>query len=327
MPTSTLALPSNLTLTHYRFILEALEPLHLPPYKGSALRGGFGHTFKRLVCTNPLLCHERCQLANECPYGYVFETSPPEGAEIFSRNQDVQRPFIIEPPRDRRELILPGERLNFGLTLIGHGMNLFPYFLAVFRELGWAGLGRTRGRYELLTIDAVSPYDGRVEDVYRADQQQIRITNLALNSEAMTAQAAELPTNRVTLEFLTPTRLKHKGRQVFEGPPFQALIKALLGRTSSLSYFHCGQRLETDFRGLIDQAASVKMVAAESHWEDWSRVSGRQKERINMGGLVGRVTYEGELEPFLPLLALGELIHVGKGTVFGNGQYRIVRGN
>lgn len=321
----SLSLPSNLTLTHYRFILEALEPLHLPQYKGSALRGGFGHTFKRLVCTNPLLCNDRCQLANDCPYGYVFETSPPEEAEIFSRNQDVQRPFIIEPPRDRRELILPGERLNFGLTLIGHGMNLFPYFLAVFRELGWAGLGRTRGRYELLAIDAVSPYDGKVEDVYRADQQQIRITNLTLNSEAMTAQAAELSTDRVTLEFLTPTRLKHKGRQVFEGPPFQALIKALLGRTSSLSYFHCGQRFETDFRGLIDRAAGIKLTACQTRWEDWERVSGRQKQHVKMGGLVGQITYKGDLSHYLPILVLGELIHAGQKTVFGNGQYRIVR--
>ncbi|NJN99775.1 MAG: CRISPR system precrRNA processing endoribonuclease RAMP protein Cas6, partial [Anaerolineales bacterium] len=45
---------------------------------------------------------------------------------------------------------------------------------------------------------------------------------------------------------------------------------------------------------------------------------------IEMGGLVGRVTYEGDLTEYLPLLALGELIHVGKGTVFGNGQYQIL---
>jgi CRISPR/Cas system endoribonuclease Cas6 (RAMP superfamily) len=56
-----------------------------------------------------------------------------------------------------------------------------------------------------------------------------------------------------------------------------------------------------------------------------NRVSGRQKKRIEMGGLVGKVTYEGDLTDYLPLLALGELIHVGKGTVFGNGQYEIVR--
>ena len=39
-----------------------------------------------------------------------------------------------------------------------------------------------------------------------------------------------------------------------------------------------------------------------------------------MGGLVGRVTYEGDLHDYLTLLAMGELVHVGKGTVFGNGD-------
>jgi len=99
----------------------------------------------------------------------------------------------------------------------------------------------------------------------------------------------------------------------------------LLGRISSLSYFHCGQRLEVDFRGLIDQAAAVQIATAETHWEDWERFSTRQKKRIAMGGLVGRVTYQGDLGPYLPLLSAGEFIHVGKGNVFGNGQYRLVK--
>ena len=39
----------NFTLAHHRLTLEALDPLHLPPFEGSALRGGFGriHTAKR----------------------------------------------------------------------------------------------------------------------------------------------------------------------------------------------------------------------------------------------------------------------------------------
>jgi hypothetical protein len=42
-----------------------------------------------------------------------------------------------------------------------------------------------------------------------------------------------------------------------------------------------------------------------------------------MGGVVGSATYIGELAPFLPLLALGQWVHVGKATVFGNGLYRM----
>jgi hypothetical protein len=38
------------------------------------------------------------------------------------------------------------------------------------------------------------------------------------------------------------------------------------------------------------------------------------------------VTYAGDLAPFLPLLRLGELIHVGKNAVFGNGRFGMVGG-
>ncbi len=43
-----------------------------------------------------------------------------------------------------------------------------------------------------------------------------------------------------------------------------------------------------------------------------------------MGGFVGEVTYEGNLQEFLPLLILGRYTHVGKYAVWGNGRYEIV---
>jgi CRISPR/Cas system endoribonuclease Cas6 (RAMP superfamily) len=41
------------------------------------------------------------------------------------------------------------------------------------------------------------------------------------------------------------------------------------------------------------------------------------------GGFVGDATFEGDLAEFLPALRLGELVHVGKGTTFGLGKYRL----
>jgi len=316
-------LPSTFTLAHYRLTLQVLEPLHLPPFKGSALRGGFGHTFKRLVCLQPWPCGDRCTLGNACPYGYIFETTPPDDSEVLSTFSEVPRPFVIEPPEDRRRFIPPGERLTFGLTLVGRSINYLPYFIVVFKELGQIGLGRTRSRYRLLAMEATWPYEGTTEVIYRAEDERVRPANSIITTETIAARAAALPADRLTLEFLTPTRLKHQGRWVRQGPPFPILVKALLGRVSSLSYFHCGQRFEADFRGLIDRAAGVRVARRETHWQDWSRFSGRQKQRVEMGGLVGQVTYEGDLQAYLPLLALGELVHVGKGTVFGNGKYGV----
>lgn len=318
-------IPLGFRLACYRLTLEAVDDLRLPPFKGSALRGGFGHTFKRLACLTSPRCDQHCQQGNACAYGYIFETAPPPDSQVLSGFSAVPRPFIIDHPPDRRELIPAGERLTFGLTLVGQGINHLPYFIVVFRELGRIGLGRGRGAYRLLTVEAVAPGEARRSTIYRAETETIQADDLALNGQAIAARAANLSPARLTLDFLAPTRLKHQGRWVMEGPPFQALIKVLLGRASSLSYFHCGHRLELDFRGLIDRAAGVGIAQADTRWQDWSRHSGRQKQRIKLGGLMGRITYEGDLADYLPLLALGELIHAGKGTVFGNGQYRLVK--
>ncbi len=38
----------SLALARYRATFEAVEPLILPEYLGSTLRGAFGHAFRRL---------------------------------------------------------------------------------------------------------------------------------------------------------------------------------------------------------------------------------------------------------------------------------------
>jgi len=135
---------------------------------------------------------------------------------------------------------------------------------------------------------------------------------LPVSRAMVESYAAGLPADGLTLDFLAPTWLEHAGKTVWQGPPFHVLVKALLGRISSLSYFHCGQVWEADFRGLIDRAAEVRAVQNETHWEERQRFSGRQEQWMEIGGLVGRVAYQGKLGDYLPLLALGELVHVGR---------------
>lgn len=330
----------KLRIAKYRFTLEALEELHLPRYKGSTLRGGFGHVFKRTVCFQEEVkrCAD-CLLKANCPYAYIFETAPPQDAEVLRTYSHVPLPFVIEPPLDTRTVYEPGEALDFGLVLVGRAINYLPYFIVVFKELGRVGLGRGRGKYTLREVAAVQPLDGVEEIIYSAADEMICDRDLSVGYAEVEARARGLPDAKLTARFLTPTRLKHGGRLAKEGPPFHVLIRAILRRVSSLSYFHCGERWETDYRGIIEAAKGVRLAEAGTGWVDWERYSRRQQQRMNLGGLVGQATYEGDastglstgastglrtgLRPFLPLLVLGELVHVGKACVFGNGWYEL----
>ena len=67
-------------IQRFRFHLEPKAPLHLPAYnKGNVIRGGFGSTFRRIVCHGSCREPEACELRAVCPYTAVFQPFVPDG--------------------------------------------------------------------------------------------------------------------------------------------------------------------------------------------------------------------------------------------------------
>jgi hypothetical protein len=109
-------------------------------------------------------------------------------------------------------------------------------------------------------------------------------------------------------------------------PEFHHLIRGLLRRISNLSYFHYGERLPLDFKGLIERASNIKVKDRATQWYDWERYSSRQNTRMKLGGFIGKAGFEGDMKEFMPFIKLGEILHVGKGTGFGLGRYGVEDG-
>lgn len=99
-------------------------------------------------------------------------------------------------------------------------------------------------------------------------------------------------------------------------------VKRLFERAFLLAHFHCGAEMG-DFEGFAKGSEDVKTIRNKLRWVDWERYSTRQQARMKFGGWVGEITYKGDFQKYLPLLSLGEHIHVGKATTFGLGKYRI----
>lgn len=314
--------PKELSCARYRVVFEALEPLDLPGYLGSTLRGAFGHAFRAVACPAPRSAD--CPVPTQCPYHLIFETSPPPDSEALRTHDEIPRPFVIAPAdselagtgEQARRLFQPGDEVSFELVLIGRAQEFFPYFVVALREVNQ--MGRGRQAVELRRIDALGPGANQSRAVYTASE------NLVLGSaESINIGVCDpMPEGPLTIEFLTQTRLKHEGRFV-RTPEFQILFRRLLGRLSSLSRFHCRAPLEVDFRELIDRAASIGLLQDHTRWTRWQRYSSRQDRRMEWEGIVGRASYEGDLAPFWKFLSFGQFVHVGHGATFGLGRYRV----
>ncbi len=148
----------RLRVACFRVVLAAEEPLTVPPYKGSALRGGFGSAFKKLCCVFPdrKYC-AGCALHHACSYGLIFETAPPPDSTHTAKYRDVPRPFVIVPPSDGRTSYERGDRLEFSLNVFGRAVEHFAYFILAFEEFGRRGLGRGRGKVAVEKVIAFPP--------------------------------------------------------------------------------------------------------------------------------------------------------------------------
>jgi hypothetical protein len=326
---SATSLPAAFGCGRYRFVLRSATTLHFNVFAGATLRGGFGHVFKRTVCMWPPGDCGRCLLKSICAYPYVFETAPPPDSVKLRSLAQVPRPFVIEPPEHGgRQSYRAGECFDFALVLVGRALDYLPYFVLTFRELGQVGLGKASARFDVHEVLSERPAGS--QRVYAAAEGVLhnegeRMTFATLAQPPSLASSSRLP-RKLVLHFLTPTRIRAEGRLRAE-LTFQDVVRALLRRLSSLCYFHCGCELPVNFRSLIEQASMIRTIGSELCWHEQDRFSTRQRQRIEMGGVRGRVVFEApEAElwaPYLPLLAAGEWVHVGKGTVMGLGKYRV----
>jgi hypothetical protein len=312
--------PDALTLHCHEVTVRFLEKAIVPPYEGSMIRGAFGRAFKESCCPFP---HDGngCPLGERCPYGYVFETSPPEGAREFAKNREVPRPYVFEPPEGTKMEYAADEKMRFGFTVVGRAAEYMPYFIYAFSKMGEEGIGRLRARYELERVVAENPLSGAREEVF--DGEMVKNRRLPTSWEDAASAARGLDSDLVRLEFLTPTFVKFGGKVCAEAPSFAALVQNLLIRIPMLSAVHCGELWQEDFKALVARAGEVETVSDETTWVSFRRYSSFRKKSETLEGVVGRVEYVGSVGEFLPLLHIGQLTHAGKRAVFGLGSYRL----
>lgn len=177
-------------LAKYMLEIESgKDGLDLPTYKGSTFRGGFGHAFRSMVCTMKKTDCTDCLLKEQCPYSYIFETSPGHRSEVLNNFEEVPRPYVIEPPPEKKTFYKPGEKIRFELILIGKAIEYLPYFLVTFVELGNMGIGRGRKPYVLRRVLGQNPFKKVEHLIYSDEDKKVRNCDITITGEDILNQA------------------------------------------------------------------------------------------------------------------------------------------
>ena len=303
---------------NYRFQCRFETDAELPAYKGSTFRGVFGHALKRVVCALKRQECPDCILRERCLYTRVFETALSQGGQDAVRNSAIPHPFVIEPPPETKTHYVKSDVFECGLILFGEMNQNLPYFIYAFDLMGEIGIGRKvsgeRARFclERVLYDQKAVYE-RETGILKAPE---KLEALSLEPAFVTNGSG----SRLKVTLCTPLRIKSENKLSAE-LPFHLIVRAALRRVSSL--FNCYGEGEPnlDYSGLVRNAEGIRTLSSDLHWFDWRRYSNRQNQDMEMGGMVGSVTYEGDLAGYLPLIHLAQKTHIGKQTAFGLGKF------
>lgn len=298
-------------IARYHFVFEVTQAIRLPEYAGSMLRGAFGQALRRTACMVREKNCKDCPLFTTCPYTSIFEAPAPKTHSLQAFSQ-IPAPYIIEPPEWGMRVYQPGETLEFSMVLVGKALEqlalvTYAWQRAFAREVG-------NGKARLVGLYVETP-NGR-QKIYDETAQVIIDHENTIQIDIKSATS-------VRLSFKTPLRLQDNGHALPASKlTVRRLMMALIRRIALLSEFHMEMPIKTDFHVLSLQAEQIQ-DARELRWRDWTRYSSRQKQTMQLGGVVGTWTLKDIPETYLPYLHLGQWLHVGKNATFGLGQYEM----
>lgn len=287
-------LTQQFNLLKLRIYIQFKQDTVLPAFKGSMLHGWFGHALKQADEHAFYVC-----------YGEHGNQQP--------------KPYIITPNGDHKTEWLQHEVFDFEITLFGSAIDLVDHIFIALKLGENMGFGKNRTPFSVLSISSVLP-----------THLQTGVQPYTLH-DAVSAQLAsqrEFSTNHeIALQLNTPLRMKYQGKIIKKAaPPLEFFLKQIQRRLILLSRFWVDDN-QTLFDEISQQMPLLGAFKSSAHcyFEDWLRYSHKAEHNLPFGGLKGQFSFCGEVTEALPLLIIGEQLHIGGKTTFGLGKYQLIQ--
>lgn len=308
----------HVPLVRYRFVCRVEKTIKLPQYAGSALRGVLGHGLLKLRVHDLMASQmDDKTLYDLCPYRMIFDP-PPLDNPVYGMNT-IPVPYVIVPPSDtQKQWYEPGDTLEFEMILIGKAIQKLLFVINAFQHTLAKGIGSkdkdgTRGIALLHSVWAnQAPIWQESESDIQPHQQGIIVPQF--NS-----------INSVNIQFKTPVRLLQQDKKLCTKADHlsgEVILMAAVRRVASLFTIHSDAEISIDFGKLRELSKDIHCTS-RVEFMPWIRYSARQKQKMNLGGLIGTVQLTGNLTPFMPYLYLAQYTHIGKNTPFGLGAIKL----
>lgn len=223
----------------------------------------------------------------------LFESRAGDGPSGLA---DPPRPFVFRVRHLDGATARPGERFSVGINLFTMEAEARDLAARAFADAGREGFGPGRGRAELL----------------------------ACAGETVSIELAPRPDapERIRVEFVTPTELKHEGG-LAERPEFGIVGARIRDRVAALRTLYGPGPPSINFAAFGARAVEVRMTRCELHEVALERRSSRTGQTHPIGGFTGVAEYAGALAEFLPYLEAARWTGVGRQAVWGKGEIQV----
>ena len=274
------------------FSVIAQDKSILPPYLGSTLRGAIGHVLRN----DTEACH------------YLYDNR-----RLDKKRQEVLNPYIIVPPMIGKKLFYKNDILNFDIMFLGDGAKYAKNVIDALSSQGGLRLGVRRNKF--IFDKAVHKTDQRViwqdRTFYQAAIRKIPLVYKTLDN-----------VESVTIKFLTPLR-RRRNNELLKDVDFSSIIRNITYRIESLTGRYGGW-VDTEKMEHI-QKLSSKIITTKKDIElvNMERYSNRTNEKMDFGGLMGSMSFHGDLSLFVPWLYAAQILHIGGNTTFGMGRIEV----
>ncbi len=260
----------------------------LPYFIGSQIRGALGYSLKRTVCINPSFICDDCFNSNACIYYEFYE----------KKNEYHNYRLAFDLGKDY---------YDFDLYLFEEATSKLPYLISsLVQMLTKIGLGKDKIKYQDFNIFINN------EDIY--DSKKIKIPTNYIQ-DFLYKDFCE----NISLEFTSPLRIKKNNFLVKN----QDQISKLVLKDFLNSIYRRSLRLQNLEIKTLDFEPHGEIVKRDLYFQELRRKSSRQNTTMSLGGIMGKIELINLNKQSFELLNLGELIALGKQSVFGLGNIKI----